>query len=112
MKLTEALNLMLPDLNRSLIGLAPEITLVITIVLLLVVRLFQRSTRSNLGGVALTGAVLALLIAVLEMFNIEGIELRPGSEPGPASVTESMYRAYAYLANWVRTSPPKTALDE
>jgi NADH-quinone oxidoreductase subunit N len=111
MKLTDVLSLLVPDLNRSLIGLAPEITLVITIVLMLVVRLFQRSVRWNASGLALAGTVLALVISVLEMFNIEGIAARTSAESS-ASASAPMYRAYAYLANWVRTSPPRIPLDE
>src|SRR5262245_4917316 len=100
MKLTDVLTLLVPDVNRSLVGMAPEIVLIITIVLLLVVRLFQRSTRSNLGGLALVGTLLALIIAVLEMLNVEGIAV--DGTAGPA----------ATAASWVRTSPPKSALDE
>jgi NADH-quinone oxidoreductase subunit N len=101
MKLTDALSLLIPDVSRSVIGLAPELVLVLTIVLLLVVRLFQRSTRSNLGGLALLGTLVALVIGVLQMLNIEGIAADP-SALGPAGT----------MAQWVRTSPPTTALDE
>lgn len=102
MKLTDVLHLLVPDVNRSLVGLLPELVLVATIILLLVVRLFQRSMRSNLGGLALVGTLLAMIIAVLEMLNVEGIAAGGTVGAGPA----------ATVAQWVRTSPPKSTLDE
>ncbi len=53
MNLIEVLNLVTPDLGRSLAGFAPELLIVATIVALLVWRLFQRTTRSNLSGIAM-----------------------------------------------------------
>src|SRR5262245_18292014 len=88
MKLTEILNLMLPDLNRSLAGLAPELMLVVTIVLLLVVRLLQRSSHSSVGGLAMAGTILALIISLLQFFNVEGIAVK-GVESGPPAAETS-----------------------
>jgi NADH-quinone oxidoreductase subunit N len=99
MNLTDVLGLLVPDVNRSLAGLAPEIILVITIVMLLVVRLFQRTTRWNLSGVALLGVLLALVVSVLQMLNIQG-------------VTPQDSRLAGYLAPLIRTSPTASGVDE
>jgi NADH-quinone oxidoreductase subunit N len=99
MNLTDVLGLLAPDVNRSLAGLAPEIILVVTIVMLLVVRLFQRTTRWNLSGVALLGVMLALIISVLQMLNIQG-------------VTPQDSRVAAYLAPLIRTSQSPTGIDD
>src|SRR5262245_65812730 len=98
MNLIEVLSLLTPGVNRSLAGLAPEIILVITIVMLLVVRIFQRTTRTNLSGVALPGVLLALVVSVLQMLNIQG-------------VTPQDSRVAGYLAPFIRTLPAARGID-
>src|SRR5262245_34377293 len=104
MNLIEVLNLVTPDLGRSLAGFAPEILIVATIVLLLVWRLFQRTTRSNLGGIAIVGSLLALVLSVLQLANLVG----------PAALAEAggTGKSAAYVAGIVRTSPRTKANDE
>src|SRR5262245_53786475 len=99
MNLTDVLGLLAPDVNRSLAGLAPEIILVITIVMLLVIRLFQRTTHWNLSGVALLGVMVACIISVLQMLNLQG-------------VTPQDARVAAYLAPLIRTSSSASGIDD
>lgn len=67
------------DLYRSLAAFQPELVLVVTIVLLLLVRLFQRRP-SALSGVALLGSLVALALAAWQLTvdtpkSGEGIEI-------------------------------------
>ncbi len=75
MNLSDVLKLVSPDLGRSLKGLAPEIVLVATIVLLLMWRVFQRSARSSLSGVAMVGTLVALLLAGVQLLNMQGLAM-------------------------------------
>src|SRR5262245_66673515 len=67
--------------------------------MLLVVRIFQRTTRTNLSGVALPGVLLALVVSVLQMLNIQG-------------VTPQDSRVAGYLAPFIRTSPAAAGIDD
>jgi NADH-quinone oxidoreductase subunit N len=103
MNLIEVLNLVTPDVARSLAGFAPEILIVVTIVLLLVWRLFQRAAGSNMSGLALVGALLALVASLLQLCNFVGRAAL--AEGGPTG------KAAASLAGWISTAPAK-ASDE
>jgi len=104
MNLIEVLNLVTPDIGRSSAGFAPEIVIVATIVLLLVWRLFQRTTRSNLSGIALIGALLALVASLLQLCNLVGRAAL--AEAGPTG------KVAASMAGWVSTAPDAKPNDE
>ncbi len=105
MNLSEVLSLMTPDLHRSLRGLIPEIVIVVTIVLLLVWRLFQQSFRSNLSGIALLGCMVALLFSVLQLLNIVGSAALRDPQSGPLGKPASI------LAELVRTGSKGSTED-
>ncbi len=72
MDLSSVLKQLTPDIGRSVAGVAPELLLVATIVLLLVWRVVGRSATSSLTGVALVGTLLAMLLAVGQLLNLVG----------------------------------------
>src|SRR5256885_1546783 len=69
-------------LSADLWVFAPEATICVTILLLLVARLFRAAERVHLGGVALGGSVIALLALLGPYLGPEG--LWPATPPGPA----------------------------
>jgi NADH-quinone oxidoreductase subunit N len=95
MSLTETLSHVSHDLSRSLRGFAPELVVVLCIVLLLFLRLFVRSPRASMGGLALVGTLVALILAVVQLIN--------GTMPRDESITNS--RLAGPLSQMLRTSP-------
>ena len=67
MDLNEVVARVTSDLVQSLPGFAPEIVLVATIVLMLIVPLFFRTPRFNANGLASLGTLLALALAVFQL---------------------------------------------
>jgi NADH-quinone oxidoreductase subunit N len=72
MDLSSVLRQLTPDISRSAAGIAPELLLVATIVLLLLWRVVGRSATSGVTGVALVGTLLAMLLAVGQLLNLVG----------------------------------------
>jgi NADH-quinone oxidoreductase subunit N len=70
MNLSEALQTVTGDLARSMPGLAPEIALVLVIVLFLLVRLLPGTARFNVNGIALLGTIVALILAAGQLTNM------------------------------------------
>ncbi|MBI3464468.1 MAG: NADH-quinone oxidoreductase subunit N [Planctomycetes bacterium] len=99
MKLDLVIDALASDLSRSLAGLAPEIVLITTIVLLLLVRLFPGSTRYHMGGLALVGTMAALLLSLIQLINLEMPSVLDSTPAGP-------------LLRLVRTSPEKAVHDD
>jgi len=68
MGISQLINNVREDLARSLPGFAPEIVLVATIVLLLLVPIFlRRSSRVHFGRLALCGLLVALICSVAQL---------------------------------------------
>ena len=85
MNLLQSLDNVKADLSQSLPALAPEIALVVTIILLLIVPLFLRSLQLNLSWLALVGTLCALALSVTQL---------PGSFPQmPDSVRPLLVQA-------------------
>src|SRR5262249_28815906 len=69
-----------------------------------------------LGWLALAGSIVALVLSVLQMFNLEGIRTHAAGDgaagPAMSQAGQRVYSIYEYLGRWVRTSSPQAMIDE
>src|SRR3990172_801103 len=73
MSLIEAAYALTKDLGQSLPGLAPEIVLVATIVLLLLVPVLVPRPRVRFGGLAFLGVAVALTLSLAQWTTLVGM---------------------------------------